>query len=365
MSKVGIGIIGTGVGLRTLLPGFRLLENAEVIAISGSSPERSKYFASKNEIPVACPDYHSLCKRDDIDLVCVTTPNSFHFEHTLVALEHGKNVLCEKPFTLSENEMEMLIAKKNASGKFGLVDHQLRFNPYLLKIRELLKSNTIGRPYFVRIHQQSTGFADDKARWTWSFDSEQGGGVRYAMCSHLADLLHFWFGSSFHNLTAVLNPVFQERIDSNGNLREILASTFCNVHLELENDISVSLSITAGAFSKPRFDVSIYGDKGELQFDLDNKLSLFTNSTKNLGALVNCSELFQDEKNNKISIFTSSFRYFAPKIVEAIAYSDATKIENASTFEDARYTFRLLDAVGTAANQGGLVNLKKKQSTYI
>ncbi len=57
MKKLKIGIIGTGVGIRTHLKGFRTVENAEVVAIAGSSLARSKEFAEKFEIPVACADY--------------------------------------------------------------------------------------------------------------------------------------------------------------------------------------------------------------------------------------------------------------------------------------------------------------------
>jgi len=365
MNKLGIGIIGTGVGIRTLLPGFRLLKNAEVIAISGSSPERTKQYATQNSIPVACEDYRSLCERKDIDLVCVASPNPFHFEHTLAALECEKNVLCEKPFTLTESDMEVLISKKQMSGKIGLIDHQLRFNPYLVKIRSIINDGIIGKPYFVQIHQQSLSFSDSQTKWSWNFDSKQGGGVKYAMCSHFADLLHYWFDSNIFNLSASLNPVFKDRKDLNGQSRQVSTSTFCSVSLELEHSISVSLSVTAGAFSTPRFDVKVYGDKGELYFDLDSKLRMYTVLEKGKEKLIDCTDVFQDERENKVSIFAGSFRYFAPKIVKAILNSDWTEIKDASTFEDARYTYNFLDAVGNASNNSILINPKEKEHKYV
>jgi predicted dehydrogenase len=365
MAKVRIGIIGTGVGLRTLFPGFKMVADAEIIALSGSSIDRTRFFASEFGIPIACESYLELCMRNDIDLVCVTSPNPFHFEHTKAALDNKKNVLCEKPFTLKRTDMEYLIARHKELGVLGLIDHQLRFNPYIVKIRDFLRSGLIGKPYFVQIHQQSTSFSDNNAKWSWSFDAEQGGGIRYGMFSHFADLLNFWFHSDYYNLSASLNPVYTERIDCNGKKRAVLASTFCKVSFELSGKLSVILSATAGACGHPSFDVNVYGDKGEIHFDLTHKITLYTLEKKGIKKEIDLPDVYTDEKENKISIFSGSFRYFAPQIIRAINEGNPLYVEYASQFEDAKYTFDFLEAIKESANNSVLINPLETESNYV
>ena len=105
MKKVKIGIIGTGVGIRTHLKGFNSIDDCEVIAITGSSLERSIEFANKYNIPIACKDYKDLCDIDDLDLVCVCSPNKYHYEAMKYAIEKGKNVICEKPVSHITSEV--------------------------------------------------------------------------------------------------------------------------------------------------------------------------------------------------------------------------------------------------------------------
>lgn len=130
MEKLKVGIIGTGVGIRTHLSGFRLYDDiAEVIAICGSSLERSHEFAQKHNIPIACADYKELCDLAEVDLVCVTTPNRLHLAATKYAISKNKHVICEKPLSDNSDEVTELIDTVQNYSCIAVVDHQLRFNP--------------------------------------------------------------------------------------------------------------------------------------------------------------------------------------------------------------------------------------------
>ena len=190
MGKIKIGIIGTGVGIRTHLKGFRNFQDeSEVYAISGSSLEKSKRFADEYNIPVACANYKELCDIEELDLVCITAPNKFHKEMLKYAISKNKNIVCEKPMvnTLEEaHEVNKII--KNYD-KILIIDHQLRFNPYIIEIKKLINDGTLGKIYNVRLNQQGTGFAKENASWTWSFDDKEYGGVRLAMYDCLRTFL--------------------------------------------------------------------------------------------------------------------------------------------------------------------------------
>lgn len=178
INKVKIGIIGTGVGIRTHLKGFRnFLDESEVYAIAGSNLQRSKQFADEYNIPVACADYKELCDIEDLDLVCITTPNKFHKEMLKYAISKNKNIICEKPMVDTAKEAEEINEMVKDYDKILIIDHQLRFNPYILEIKRMINDGTLGKIYNVHLNQQGTGFANEDAPWSWSFDSEEGGGT--------------------------------------------------------------------------------------------------------------------------------------------------------------------------------------------
>ncbi|HEY3412817.1 MAG TPA: Gfo/Idh/MocA family oxidoreductase [Armatimonadota bacterium] len=351
--NVRIGIIGTGVGLRTLLPGFRTVRGCTVVALVGSSAKRGEELAREHNIPRAYADYHDLVDAEDVDLVCVATPNPRHYEEVKYALRQGKHVIAEKPLAMTLGETEDLRDLASSVDSIAIVDHQLRFNPYLAEIRNVISEGRLGRVYYVRIHQQSTGFSDPKARWNWSFDAAMGGGVRLAMGSHLVDLVSYWLGTSdFNTVSGTMDVVFPSRVDFEGAERTVEASSYFGAVLSGVNGLTVHLAATAAAFSGARFDVSIYGTDGEIQFDLSGKLrGSFTSNRGNL-SIIPVLGATEDDRDNKVSIFKGSFVYLAPLLIRAIAEKDRTLLASAASFDDAVHTQRVLDCIRASASEG-------------
>ncbi len=365
MKKVKIGIIGTGVGIRTHLKGFRMVKDAEVVAISGSSLERSKEFAEKFDIPMACADYKELCDKEDIDLVCVTAPNNFHKEMVEYAISKHKHIICEKPLVDNVSDAKKLCALAKDYDKLLFVDHQLRFNPYISTIKKLIDNDTLGKIYSVKLNQQGTGFADKNAKWCWSFDDKQGGGVRLAMASHLNDLMQFWFNNRpILNISAYLSPVTKERVDDKGKTREVYASTLCTAMINFKDELCAQYYINAGSYVGSRFDISIFGDKGEITFSLQDKLHLYLRNKIGEVKEVEVKGVFDDEKENKASIFSGSFRYLAPLVVKAIKTNNFKDLNKAASFEDAVINLTMLEAIKKSANTGSAIVFGKEKNNY-
>lgn len=364
--KIKVGIIGTGVGIRTHLNSFRLFsETTEVYAISGSSLERSNEFAKKYNIPVACSDYKELCDIDELDLVCITAPNKFHKEMIEYAIKKNKNIICEKPMVDTIEDAEYIVNISKDYEKIFIINHQLRFNPYILKMKELINNGTLGNIYNVKINQEGIGFANENANWSWSFDADQGGGVRLAMASHFTDLVQFLFNSRpVISVMATLNPVTKSRVDSIGNIRKVLASTTCNAFIMLKDELTIQYSINAGSYNKSRFDISIFGDKGELIFTLEDKLNLYLKSSIGECIKIVPDEVYQDEKENRVSIFSGSFRYLASKMISAILNDDMTDLKIATKAIDQLYTIEILEAIKKSANIGKSVSMNKEENEY-
>lgn len=355
---VRIGLIGTGVALRTHLPAFRRTGLAEVVGIVGSNLQRAERIAVVHGIPHAYPDYRALCDDPKIDLVVVASPNDRHDPEIKYALESGKHILAEKPLAMTMGEVEELVRLAGTTDRLALINHQLRFSPYMQAIRARLQSGDLGRLYFIRFHFQG-GSADPTRPFGWHFDEAQGGGVRLAMGSHLCDLIRFWLGEArVYTVHGRMDTLVPERRDPTGDIRPVQTAGFYSAHLSLEGNLEVQMSDTM-AFGESEFTIAIYGTHGELYFDA--RRGLWAAQEGGGGGLLPVPVDDQALKRTRPegSIFRKSFDLYAEAIVAAIRTGDESRVADAARFADAAPTQRVLEAIRESALTGEVVNLNK------
>lgn len=135
-----IGTIGTGVIVETFLNALQEAQNAACTAVYSRNEETARKFADKFQIRQIYTDYERMLADDNVDFIYVASPNSLHYDYALRALQKGKNVICEKPFTSTVEETVTLIelAKRNNLFLFEAIT-TIHF-PNYLKIKELLPS---------------------------------------------------------------------------------------------------------------------------------------------------------------------------------------------------------------------------------
>ena len=97
------GILATGGIAHKFALHFQRISHAEIIAVGSRSIVRAKKFATKFNIPRAYGSYEALVQDKDIDAIYVATPHNLHKDNTLMALNAGKAVLCEKSLALNQN----------------------------------------------------------------------------------------------------------------------------------------------------------------------------------------------------------------------------------------------------------------------
>ena len=362
---VNIGIIGTGVGIRTYLNTFKKLKNANVIAISGSSKERTEKFAKENEIKIACKDYKEIIDLENLNLICITAPNKYHYEYAKHCINSNKNMILEKPATMTVKEAEELKEFILNSNKINIINHQLRYNPYLLKVKEIIEQGLLGRIYYINIHQQSTGFSSKDMKWTWSLEEKEGGGVRLAMGSHLIDLIRFWLKREILTVKGNMDVVIPKRLDNNRKIKEVTVCSFFDANLSFEDNITVNCSATCSAIGKSEFNFQIYGENGELHFDLENKLIGYFINEKGIKHKIEVNGVTKEEKENKVSIFSGSFIYYAKPLLTAIESGDCNLLKNASKIEDAIENQKILDAIRESAITGKIIEVNSGYKTNV
>ncbi|PNH83800.1 Gfo/Idh/MocA family protein [Arthrobacter sp. AFG20] len=138
------GILGTGfiAGLQTQ----DLAENGfKVQAVGSRNAESSNAFSEKFAIPAAHASYEALVADPDVDVVYVASPHTYHHAHALLALNAGKHVLVEKPFTINAREAQEIFALAEAKGLVALEAMWSRFLPHMIRLREIIAEGSLGQ----------------------------------------------------------------------------------------------------------------------------------------------------------------------------------------------------------------------------
>ena len=138
------GIVGTGGIATKFATDLRLLPDAEVVAVGSRSQVTADAFADRFELTGRHPSYDALVEDPDVDAVYVSTPHPGHFAAASLAIQAGKAVLCEKPFTLNATEAAGLVSAARRRGVFLMEAMWTRFLPHVVRIRELLATGVLG-----------------------------------------------------------------------------------------------------------------------------------------------------------------------------------------------------------------------------
>ncbi|TDE09505.1 Gfo/Idh/MocA family protein [Jiangella asiatica] len=171
---IGWGVVATGAIAHNVAGDLRLLENCRLAAVSSRLLDRAEAFAGEYGIDRAYDDVRALVDDPAVDVVYVATPHAQHPPVVELALEAGKAVLCEKAFTTSLAETTRLVGLARERGVFCMEAMWTRFNPLIVRLRQLVADGVIGE---VRAVTADLGFVapSDRAHRLW--DPVQGGGV--------------------------------------------------------------------------------------------------------------------------------------------------------------------------------------------
>ena len=141
-----VGIIGAGWIANKMTEALAPAKEMCVYAIASRSIEKAEEFAKEWNIEKAYGSYEEMVADPNVDLVYVATPHSHHFQHSMLALEHGKPVLVEKAFTANAEEAEILIRTAREKGIFITEAIWTRYMPLSHKVKELMESGILGDP---------------------------------------------------------------------------------------------------------------------------------------------------------------------------------------------------------------------------
>lgn len=143
--KIKWAILGPGRIAEKFATSLREVEDAEIYSVASRSLERATDFAEKFGAKKVFGSYEEMLLDENIDIVYVATPHSFHYEHTLLCLNSRKPVLCEKPFALNREQVEKMISVAKEKNVFLMEAMWTPFLPHIKYLTELLQSGKYGR----------------------------------------------------------------------------------------------------------------------------------------------------------------------------------------------------------------------------
>ncbi|AZC14390.1 MULTISPECIES: Gfo/Idh/MocA family oxidoreductase [unclassified Microbacterium] len=143
MTGLRWGILATGGIAHAFATDLRTAER-DIVAVGSRRQEASRSFAAEFGIPHAHASYEALVADPDVDILYIATPHPFHAENAILALEHGKHVLVEKPFTLNAAEAASIRDAARAHGLLAMEAMWTRYLPHMIRIREILAAGTLG-----------------------------------------------------------------------------------------------------------------------------------------------------------------------------------------------------------------------------
>jgi predicted dehydrogenase len=166
--------LGLGGIARSFANGLKAVPGAELYAVGSRSQDKADKFGHEFSVTRRYGSYASLADDKEVDAIYIATPHPFHFEDTLLALNHGKAALCEKPFTINAQEASGLIQKSRETQVFLMEAMWTRFTPIMVKIREIVAEGTIGK---VQMVEADFGFRTGMNPASRLLNLELGGGA--------------------------------------------------------------------------------------------------------------------------------------------------------------------------------------------
>ncbi|WP_114324861.1 Gfo/Idh/MocA family protein [Candidatus Colwellia aromaticivorans] len=150
MQNINWGIIGCGAIAHLFAQAIKKLDNCTILAGASLTTGRAEHYTKTHQIQRSYSDYQSIVNDPDINAIYIATTHNFHFENIKLCLEHGKHVLCEKPFTVNAQQTTTLVTLANNNNCFMMECLWTRFLPAIKHLSHLLAQDIIGEIHTVK-----------------------------------------------------------------------------------------------------------------------------------------------------------------------------------------------------------------------
>lgn len=194
MNELRWGIIGCGdVVERKSGPSIQAAGRSRIVAVMRRDAAKAREYAHRHGVPFWTDRAQEVIDRPEVNIVYVATPPDSHEEYVLAAARAGTPVLVEKPMALNAAQAERMAAACEKAGVPLFISYYQRFQPRVLKLRELIRTGRIGRPVQAFVHL--SGKPSPRPLGWWRETPEiSGGGLFADVGTHQLDNMIFLLG---------------------------------------------------------------------------------------------------------------------------------------------------------------------------
>ncbi len=278
MKTLQIGVAGLGFIGPAHIEALRRIPNLHVAAISDMNQEIAQEKAAQLGVDAAYGSYNELLAHEGLDCIHICTPNHLHYPMAKAAIEAGKNVVCEKPLSMTIAEAEELVEIAKKAGLVNAVHFNIRYYPLVRQMKAMREQGDLGDIYSVigTYLQDWLFYATD---YNWRLEPQYSGDSRAIadIGSHLMDLIEHVTGLQITEVMADFSTVHPTRkkplkpVETySGKMLKpedyadvpIETEDFATVLLRFSNGNKGTLSVSqVSAGRKNRINVEIAGSK--------------------------------------------------------------------------------------------------------
>ena len=288
MDAIGVGLIGSGfmgkshaIAWSAVRPVFGDVPEIRLAHLAEADDALAERKAREFGFARGSGDWRALIADPGVDVVSITTPNRFHREMAVAALEAGKHVWCEKPMAPRLEDAEAMVAAQLASGKVAVLGYNYIQNPAIRHIRALLDEGAIGTVNHVRIEMDEDFMADPTAPFQQRHEAANGWGAVDDFGVHPLSLIRTLFGGVAKVMCDMAKP-YPTR-SAEGGERAVEVYDIATVLVRLENGASGLIALSRTAWGrKGRIAIQIVGSKGAIAYDQErfNEFQLYLASER-------------------------------------------------------------------------------------
>ncbi|MCX6048952.1 MAG: Gfo/Idh/MocA family oxidoreductase [Chloroflexi bacterium] len=188
-----VGVIGVGGIAKTHMPGWAASEHAEVVAGSDVFDSALQAWGAQHGVKKLSTTAADIINDPDIDIIDVCTPNMYHSELVVAALNAGKNVICEKPLAPTPEGIHKMIEARDKSGKLLMTAQHFRFQGSSQAMKREIDAGALGDIYHARSWMIRRGWIP--ARPGFVYKKNSGGGPCIDIGVHILDLTLWFMGN--------------------------------------------------------------------------------------------------------------------------------------------------------------------------
>lgn len=342
MERYRYASIGGGsIAMWKHLPGYGSLDNVEICAVSDISEEALEKVREKYPDAMTYTDHKEMLRVEKPDIVSICTPNKFHRQMTIDAMEAGAHVHCEKPIAMNEHEAIDMIKASERFDKRLMVGLNNRFSNESFFLRDYIRNGNLGEIYYARCGWRRRRGIPGMGGW-FTQKALSGGGPLIDLGVHMIDIAMYMMDSPEPTSVSAStyrkfegchtrNMVHSETGEGVFDVED-LAVGFVRLDSGATLNFEISFALNT---EKEVYFYELFGTKGGVSFK-NRKLEIFTEMNETL------VDVYPDTEYKKKAL--DEFRHF----IDVIEGNKG----NISPADDARKMMKLIEAAYRSADEG-------------